>query len=135
MISLSTAKLLLFVALCLGPKYGDNNHTIEIVNRNSYIVWTQNSTGWTISQKGLSSDDWPQGTTVSTQELNEFSKQTGPIASDVSSHNWSGKDSILHLQNGDVVEKHGDKAFYTINAGSYNQQVFTILTMQNGRPL
>ena len=31
------------------------------------------------------------------------------------------------FDNGDRVEKHGDHAFYIINAGAANEKVFTIL--------
>ncbi len=137
MISLSTAKFLLFIALCLGPKYGDSNHTIEIVSKNAYVVWTENPDGWTVTQKNFASYDWPvNGTSVSTDDLNHFSKSNAHMVREISKHHWDyGHDSILYFQSGDVVEKQGsNKVFYTINAGSYNQQIFTIRTLSNGKP-
>ena len=49
MISLSTAKLLLFIALIVGPKCGGADHSIEIVNKTSYCVWTQEATVWSLA--------------------------------------------------------------------------------------
>ncbi len=138
MISLSTAKFLLFIALCLGPQYGDNNHTIEIVSKNSYVVWTENPDGWTVVQKGFASDDWPvNGTSLSTADLNDFSKKYADRVRVISDHRWAyGHHSTLYFSNGDTVEKQGsNKVFYTVDAGAPNQQVFTIQTMANGRPL
>ena len=134
MISLATAKFLLFVALCLGPQYGDSNHTIQITDNRSYIVWTENPQGWTIAQKSYASYDWPvNGTFLSTQDLNQFSKENRQLVREISKHDWR-QNSLLHLANGDIAEKRGNQVFYTINAGGYNQQVFTIQTLQNGRP-
>ena len=137
MTSLTTAKLLLFIALFLGPKYGDNNHTIEIVSRTSYSVWTQNSDGWSLTQVGTPNDAWPTtGTNISTADLNQFGRENAEMVRAIKAHDWKGSDdSKLYFPNGDVVEKQGTKAFYTINAGASNQQIFTIMTMENGRPL
>jgi hypothetical protein len=138
MISLSTAKFLLFIALCLGPQYGDTNHTIEIVSKNSYVVWTGNPDGWTVVQKGQTADDWPTGgTSLTTEDLNQFSKSYADRVRAISNHRWAyGHHSALYFSNGDIVEKQGsNKVFYTVNAGSYNQQIFTIQTMANGKPL
>ena len=33
-----------------------------------------------------------------------------------------------------IVEKQGNKIFYTTNAGAPNQEIYTILTIKDGRP-
>jgi len=137
MISLSTAKFLLFIALCLGPKYGDTNHTIEITTKTAYIVWTQDADGWTVMQKGQAVEDWPgTGTTVSTKELNEFNRKYSGMVRAISQHDWKdGHHSTLYFESGDIVQKQGvNRVFYTVNAGGYNQQIYTIQTMVNGKP-
>jgi hypothetical protein len=141
MISLTTAKFLLFLALCLGPKDGNSNQTIEITSKNSYIVWTQGTDGWTVVQKGLAGDDWPSnGTLVSTADLNNFRDKHHDYVPDVRAvkgHDWPAKgDSKIYLEDGNLVEKQGyNKVFYTIEPGGYNQRVFVIQAMQDGKPL
>ena len=132
MISLSTAKLFLFIALLLGPKGGD---TIEIVNDKSYCVWEQESNNWKLTELGQTSPKSPfTGTTVTPIYLQKAANKDFQLAHEISSHNWA-KDSVLNLPNGDVVEKQGTKIFYTVNAGGANQQIYTILTMADGKTL
>jgi len=135
MISLTTAKLLLFIALCLGPKCSDNNHTIEIVSKNSYIVWTETSGGWTLDQKGMASDTWPATEIyLTTDQINQFGKTNKEKIHVIAHHNWD-HNSTLYFEDGDVLQKQGsNKVFYTINAGGYNQQIFTIQTVKDGNP-
>jgi len=141
MISLSTAKLFLFIALLVGPKFAGSDHSIEIVNKNSYCVWTQDATGWTLTQLGQTTNHWPEnGTNISDREFararNNADNADFVVASEVTRHNWNAsQNSNLHLSNGDIIEKKGNQVFYTTNAGAPNQDIYTILTIKNGETL
>ena len=132
MLSISTAKLLLFIAVLLGPKGGD---TIEIVNHNSYCVWTQESSNWTLSDLGSPTVQWSEnGATISAADLKGANNGDFRSAREITAHNWNA-DSVLYLTNGDKVERQGTKIFYTINPGGANQQIYTILTLSDGKTL
>ena len=132
MISLSTAKLLLFIAVLLGPKGGD---TIQITNQNAYCVWTQESSNWTLTDLGAMNAHWPEnGTNISAADLRQTHNGDFKIAREITAHNWT-RDSVLYLANGDKVEKQGNKIFYTTNPGGANQQIYTILTVADGKTL
>ena len=134
MISLPTAKLLLFVALCLGPKYTDSNHTVLITSTPDNCIWTQEPHGWNLAEKHLPTPGWTAtGLDVSTSDLNDFGAKNRPLVHAILHHDWS-HDSILVLANGDREEKQGTKVFYIVNAGAANEKVYTILTMENGFP-
>jgi len=136
MISLTTAKLLLFISLCLGPHHGDMKRSVEITNKNEYCVWSHSSEGWELTQLGRDIDHWPlNGTNVSSQDLvREFAKVNPQTTHAIKSHDWT-QDSTLYFENGDKLEKQGNKIFYTLNAGAPNEQVFTILIMEKGKTL
>ena len=138
MISLSTAKVLLFIALLAGPKCAGSGHSVEIVNNNSYCVWTQNTTGWTLTQLGHVTQHWPEnGTNFSPRDVRPTPNNANfVVISEVTHHNWSASpNSKLNLSNGDMVEKRGNQVFYTINPGAPNQEIYTILTMKDGKTL
>jgi len=133
MISLTTAKLLLFIALCLGPK--DITHSILITSNSGNLVWTQGSHGWNLDEKTISTHDWPaNGLDIGTPDLNTFSPGTRPTMRAIAHHNWNRR-PVLYLDNGDRVEKHGTKVFYTVRPGNPTQKVYTILYIENGIPL
>ena len=133
MISLTTAKLLLIVALSAGPK--DITHSIMISSNPDDCVWTQESHGWNLNEKGPGSGHWPgTGVDYSTQDLNDLTPEIRHDARVLAHHDWDS-DSVLYLDSGDRVEKSGDKVFYTFNPGSPNQKVYTILYVENGIPL
>jgi len=137
MISLTTAKLFLIIALFLGPKYEDTNHVIQITSTASpgNAVWTQKAQGWNLDEKPFPTHDWPaNGTDFSTQDLNTYDAANKPILRAIFHHNWK-QDGVLYLDNGDRIEKLGAKILYTVNAGAYNQQTYTIFTMENDVPL
>ena len=137
MTSLTTAKLLLFVALCVGPKDKDltTNHTILITSKNDSCVWTQEAQGWNLDEKGLATRDWPaNGMDIATEDLRDLGPENMPKVHSIVHHDWSHND-VLVLDNGDRVEKQGNKVFYIFRAGAANQKAYTILTMENGVPL
>ena len=133
MISLTTAKLLLIVALYTGPK--DVTHSILITSNNDHCVWTQISHGWNLDEKNEATHDWPAtGVDYSTQDLNDLTPAARHTARVLAHHDWK-HDSVLYLENGDRVEKVGDKVHYTAWPGSSNEKVYTILYIENGIPL
>jgi hypothetical protein len=135
MISLSTAKLLLFIALLIGPKLGNSDHTIEIVNKSSYCVWTQDGSGWALTQLGQPINHWPLNGTNSSLDVQQLHNTDFVLAKEISRHNWNAEYAILNMPNGDIVEKQHNKIFYTINAGAANEQIYTIVTIKDGKTL
>jgi len=99
-------------------------------NSESY-VWTPTDTGWAVEAKGFPASD-------STRDPWQTRSFTGnpPYRSipaylrAISRHNWR-HNSAMVFDNGDRVEKHGNHAFYIINAGGANEKVFTILFPAN----
>ena len=135
MISLNLAKLLLFISLCLGPHHGAMNRTVEISNKNAYCVWTHDSDGWALTQLNTVVNHWPEnGSNITENDLKKIGPTNQQIAHQIAAHDWS-HDSTLYFENGDVLEKQGNKIFYTLNAGSPNQQIFSIIIMENGKVL
>ena len=133
MISLTTAKLLLIVALSLGPK--DITHSILITSNTDSCVWTQLAHGWNLDKKNVATHDWPAtGLDVSTQDLNDLNPAARRTARALAHHDWT-HDSVLYLDNGDRVEKTGDKVHYTARPGAPNEKIYTILYVENGIPL
>ncbi len=130
---LLTAKLLLFVALTLGPK--GSMHEILITSPNLSYVWTQDANGWNLVEKAIPTHDWPaDGLDMSAAELADIGKDNIQSVRNIAHHDWTN-DSVLILDNGDRVEKHGTKVFYTFRSGDYNKKTYTILYIENGTPL
>jgi len=125
MLVLPTAKILLFIALNVGPPHAP---VIYATSNSESYVWTPTETGWEVLAKGFPSSD-------STRDPWQTKSFTGnpPYHSipaylrTISQHNWKHHNSAMVFDNGDRVEKHGDHAFYIINAGGANEKVFTIL--------
>jgi hypothetical protein len=135
MISLNFAKLLLFISLCLGPHYGAMDRTVEISNKNAYCVWTHDSDGWALTQLGTVVNHWPaNGSNITENDLKQIGPTNHNIAHQIAAHDWK-HDSALYFDNGDVLEKQGNKIFYTLNAGAPNQQIFSIIIMEKGKVL
>lgn len=127
---LLTAKLLLFVALTLGPK--EMTQSIQITSNSVNYQWIQGAGDWTLIATDHPSHDWPaNGLDLSTKDLMDIGKENIQSVRNIAHHDWS-RDSVLILDNGDRVEKHGNKVFYTSRPGEPNQQVYTILYIDNG---
>jgi hypothetical protein len=124
MLVLPTAKILLYLALHLGPQ---NPTEIYATSLSENYLWSSSPTGWTVVGKGFPSSDF----TRDPSQTLTFAG-TPPASSipsylrSVSKYHWKNN-SIMVFDNGDRVEKHGDHAFYIVNAGSENEKVFTIL--------
>jgi hypothetical protein len=124
MIVLPTAKILLFIALNLGPH---NSPMIYATSNSESYVWTPMETGWTVVAKGFPSADNTRNPDQCADIAGSPSQDSvPPYLRAVAQHNWS-HDSAMVFDNGDRVEKRGDHAFYIINAGGANEKVFTIL--------
>jgi hypothetical protein len=124
MLVLPTAKILLYLALNLGPH---NPPMVYATSNSESYVWTPTATGWMLEAKGFPTSDF-------TRDRDQYVAFTGNPSRDsmpdglriVAKHNWS-HDSAIVFDNGDRVEKCGDHAFYILNAGGANEKVFTIL--------
>ena len=124
MIVLPTAKILLFIALNVGPH---NAPEIYATSNSESYVWTPTQSGWEVEAKGFPASD-------STRDPSQTVNFSGTPSQDsipaylraISRHNWR-RNSAMVFDNGDRVEKRGDHAFYIINAGGANEKVFTIL--------
>lgn len=123
MTTLPTAKILLFIALHVGPHQPSEVFATSLSDSYSY---TTTQKGWTV--EGLSfpasNGDYNPGFT-STGEATPSSSAVPKHLRAVAQHNW-GKDSAMVFLNGDRVERHGDHAFYIQNAGGANEKVYTI---------
>jgi len=124
MIVLPTAKILLFIALNLGPH---NPPVIYATSNSENYVWTPTQTGWTVEAKGFPTSDFTRDPFQSVTFTGNPHRDSIPAyLRSISRHNWQ-HDSAMVFDNGNRVEKHGDHAFYIINAGGANEEVFTIL--------
>ncbi len=133
MLVLPTAKVLLYIALHLGP-----SHPQEIFatsNSESY-VWkvTQTSgakttwSGWSVEGKGFPSSDFTRdpSVTVTFDGTESATDSIPPYFRTISHYTWTHNSAIV-FDNGDRIEKHGDHAFLILNAGGPNEKTFTIL--------
>ena len=133
MLVLPTAKVLLYIALQLGPAHPQMVYATS--NSESYVwefteqpgsktLWT----GWTVEGKGFPASDF----TRDPSKTMTFDGAAPPVDSIpnylrvISRYSWK-RDSAIVFDNGDRIEKHGDHAFYIVNAGGANEKVFTIL--------
>ena len=124
MLVLPTAKILLFIALNLGPQ---NDSQIYATSNSESYVWTPSQSGWTVVAKGFPSSDFTRDPSKSMSfSVNAPVDSVPGYLRTLSQHNWSHNSAVV-FDNGDRVEKKGDHAFYIINAGGANEKTFTIL--------
>jgi hypothetical protein len=124
MLVLPTAKILLFIALNVGPP---NAPVIYATSNSESYVWTPRQTGWEVVAKGFPASDSSRDPWVTMNFTGKPPHDSIPAyLRAISKHNWR-HNSAMVFDNGDRVEKHGDHAFYIINAGGANEKVFTIL--------
>jgi len=123
MIVLPTAKILLFIALALGPQ---NPPMVYATSNSESYVWTSTPTGWSVQAKGFPTSDFTRDPSVLLSFAGGPGKGSVPTyLRAVSRYHWVNN-STLVFDNGDRVEKHGDHAFYIVNAGAANEKVFTL---------
>lgn len=126
MLALPTAKVLLFIALHLGPSHAQEIYATS--NSESYVI-TPSVTGggWVIEGKGFPTSDFTRDPTkFATLDRDPSLSSIPDYLRPVASHDWR-HDSAMVFDNGDRVEKHGNHAFFIINAGGANEKDFTIL--------
>jgi len=124
MIALPTAKILLFIALNVGPHHPA---TVFATSLSENYVCTATQSGWAVEELGFPASDFTRNPSSNIA----FDGTPGPSSVPkflraVAHHNWS-HNSAMVFDNGDRVEKNGDHAFYIINAGAANEKIFTIL--------
>jgi hypothetical protein len=120
----ATAKILLFIALNVGPH---DAQTVFATAGGENYVWTETTTGWTCAQLGFPSSDFTRNPTVTADfGSNPLEKSVPAFLQPVAHHNWR-HNSAMVFDNGDRVEKNGDHAFFIVNAGGPNEKDFTIL--------
>lgn len=128
MLVLPTAKILLFIALNLGPQ---NAPMIYATSNSESYVWTSTSTGWTVEGKGFPASDFTRDPSKSATFTGSPGSSSVPAYLRViSNYHWKDNSAMV-FDNGDRVEKRGDHAFYIINAGGANEKIFTILFPSN----
>ncbi len=123
MLVLPTAKILLFIALNVGPQ---NAPQIYATSNSESYVWTSTATGWNLEAKGFPASDC-------TRDPNRYVTFSGNPAGDalppfihsIAHHHWRNNYAMV-FDNGDRVEKSGDHAYYIVNAGAANEKIFTI---------
>jgi len=118
MTSLSTAKVLLFIALSVGPKHPQ---TIFATSNSENYVWTQSGQEWSLKTKGLPTHQWRDRKNQPAPDPQEEREMRA-----VAHYDWR-EGSFLNLENGNRVERQGNAVFYIIDPGAPNQKVFTIL--------
>jgi len=119
MTSAATAKILLFIALSVGPQ---NASTMIFATSNSdNYAWMQTRDGWSLKTKGLPADDW-EGQSAQSASPPARGHELRAIAR----HHW-GEGSSMDLRDGSRIEKQQDAVFYIQSPGAPNQKVFTIL--------
>ncbi len=123
MMTIPTAKALLFIALTVGPA---NPTAIYATSNSESYVWTPSATGWQLDALGFPAPDFTRdpstdATFSGSPHKSDVPKQLRVI----SEYSWAHNGAVV-LENGDRIEKHGDHAFYIINAGGANEKDFTI---------
>ncbi len=123
MIALPTAKILLFIALTVGPH---NPPMIFATSNSDNYVWGPTSIGWTLVAKGFPASDFTRDPSRAYDFTGSPRNSVPSYLRVISRYDWS-RNSTLVFDNGDRVEKRGDHAFYIVNAGGPNEKIFTIL--------
>ena len=125
MMVLSTANILLFIALNLGPQHPSQ---IFATSLSENYVWTaEQHGGWHLTSLGFPASDTERNPEQSCTVDQSPDRHAIPAyMRDLGKYNWD-HDGIVVFDNGDRIEKRGKYGFYIINAGAANQKTFTIL--------
>jgi len=123
MITVTTAKVLLFIGLTLGPAHPASVFCTS--NSESYN-WTPTPSGWHLTGLGFPPGDFTRDPSKSDNFSGSPTKDDVPSnVAEITNHDWS-HDTVVVLSDGSRVEKKGDYAFYIVNAGGPNEKDFTI---------
>jgi len=124
MLVVSTAKILLYIALNLGPQ---NPPVVYATSNSESYVWTATQVGWNVEAKGFPSSDFTRDPSRCICFKGGPTQNSVPrYLRSISKYHWTNNSAMV-FDNGDRIEKHGDHAFFIINAGAENEKVFTIL--------
>lgn len=123
MTHIATAKILLFIALNVGPH---NASTIFATSNSEAYTLTADAGRWDVEAPSFPASDFTRDEGI------DVTLPSAPTAAevpanlrDIAHHDWSLGPVIC--ANGDRVERHGNHIFYIINAGGANEKVYTIL--------
>jgi hypothetical protein len=123
MITATTAKILLFIALTLGPP---NPTAVFVTSHNESYNWASQPDGWRLKVLGFPASDFSRDPSKTVIFSGSPQKSDVPaVIGEIANHDWS-QDSLVVLSNGDRIEKRGDHAYYIVNPGSPNEKDFTI---------
>ncbi len=133
MLVLPTAKVLLYIALHLGPAHPAMVYATS--NSESY-TWQTTSVGthagWALEGKGFPASDFTRDPKQFLSFQGDEPTDSVPAAiREIAKYSWT-RDTAYVFDNGDRIEKHGDHAFYILNAGGANEKVYTILFPSQG---
>ena len=131
MLVLPTAKILLFIALNVGPH--DPQCVYATSNSEGY-VWTTTKVGWSVEGKGFPAADFTFNPSKGENFTGNPDMDSVPrYLRVISKYKWNDN-SCMVFDNGDRVEKHGCNAFFIINAGAANEKIFTIMWPDGEKP-
>ena len=123
MITATTAKILLFIALTLGPA---NPTAVFCTSHNESYEWTPQPYGWKLNALGFPCSDFSRDPAKEAMFSGAPHKgDVPPYVREIADRDWS-HDSVVFLSNGDRVEKRGDHTYYITNPGAPNEKDFTI---------
>jgi hypothetical protein len=129
MLVMPTAKVLLYIALQLGPAHPQE---IYATSNSEGYVWTfdckDRTPTWTVTGLGFPSSDFTRdpAVTVSFCGCQPPTDNIPAYIRSISRYSWQHNNAIV-FDNGTRIEKHGDHAFLILNAGGANEKVFTIV--------
>lgn len=129
MLVLPTAKVLLYIALQLGPSHPE---TIYATSNSESYVWhfsqSDSHAEWTLEAKGFPASDFTRdpAKTMTFDGATPPTDSIPPYIRAISRYAWTHNNAIV-FDNGTRIEKHGDHAFLIINAGGENEKDFTIV--------
>jgi hypothetical protein len=119
----TTAKILLFIALALGPA---NPTLVYCTSHNENYTWTPQPYGWHLQALGFPPPDFTRDPSTEGEFSGTPHKGDVPdYVREITHHDWS-HNSAMYLSNGNRVEKRGDHVLYITNPGAPNEKDYTI---------
>src|ERR1700722_15123496 len=123
MITATTAKVLLFIALTLGPA---NPTAVFCTSHNESYSWTPQPYGWHLNALGFPAPDFSRDPSKTAMFSGSPHKgDVPPNIGETADNDWN-HGSVVVLTNCDRVEKKGNQAYDIVNPGSPNEKDFTI---------
>ncbi len=125
MMVFSTANILLYIALTLGPQ---SPSQVYATSPSENYVWTaEPKGGWNLEALAFPTSDFTRNPEQCCAVDRSPDERSVPAyLRHLDRYNWK-HDGVVVFDNGDRVEKRGKYGFYIVNAGCPNQKTFTIL--------